>query len=415
MCSFSSRFVNDKFSEYYKGQSSTIQPPSSIEKREFGFLLFDEKIMLRHKRFKTPDALRVFFSSFAFSDAYYSCAYYEDPEAEMEKKGWLGADLIFDIDADHIPAGCSKTHDRWACNNCGFTGRGVSPERCPICGSQKFKVDTWLCDICLGSAKTETLKLFGMLTMDFGFHESEVKLFFSGHRGYHVHIENETVKTLDSSARKEIVDYVCGLGIDAAFRRNYERGLKSPSILKSLSSNSSGWHRRIVSGIRNLILNIDIQNYKNMGLKKNITEIIVKNKDMLLKKLENGKTIDLIREISLKNWEKIIKCCINFQSVKVDTVVTTDIHRLIRLANTLHGKTGLKKVQVPFSNIEDFDPFKSAVAFNHGRVSVFVSDVPEFRMGDETFGPYKNQKVELPTAAAVLLICKGRAEVLTDV
>jgi hypothetical protein len=64
------------------------------------------------------------------------------------------------------------------------------------------------------------------------------------------------------------------------------------------------------------------------------------------------------------------------------------------------------------SAIDVFDPFKSAVAFKIGTVGVFVSDAPEFRLGDETFGPYKNRKVELPTAAAVLLICKGRAEVV---
>jgi DNA primase small subunit len=38
-------------------------------------------------------------------------------------------------------------------------------------------------------------------------------VFFSGHRGYHVQIENEVVKTLDAMARKEIVDYVSGLGL----------------------------------------------------------------------------------------------------------------------------------------------------------------------------------------------------------
>jgi DNA primase small subunit len=82
------------------------------------------------------------------------------------------------------------------------------------------------------------------------------------------------------------------------------------------------------------------------------------------------------------------------------------------LADTLHGKTGLRKVGFPISDIEDFDPFKDAVAFKKGTVSVFVSDAPEFRLGDENFGPYKKQRVELPTAVAVLLICRDRAEVI---
>lgn len=234
---------------------------------------------------------------------------------------------------------------------------------------------------------------------DFGFPEKGIKLFFSGHRGYHVHVEDEAVMMLDSIARKEIVDYVCGLGIDIAFKG-----------LKDLSINNSGWHGRIARGLYNLILNA--KDYEKIGLRKNVVEILVKNKDILLNNLENGKGIDVVKGVGSKNWKKIIEFCANHQAAKVDTVVTTDIHRLIRLPNTLHSKTGLKKVEVPISNIKNFDPFKSAVAFKEGTATVFVSDAPEFRLGDEIFGPYKNQKVELPSAAAALLICKGRAEVV---
>jgi len=99
------------------------------------------------------------------------------------------------------------------------------------------------------------------------------------------------------------------------------------------------------------------------------------------------------------------------QSSKIDTVVTTDIHRLIRMNSTLHGKTGLKKVEFPAKNLQDFDPFTGAVAFKKGEVKVLVADAPEFKLGGETLGPYKNETKELPVAAAVMLICKGRAKV----
>jgi hypothetical protein len=76
----------------------------------------------------------------------------------------------------------------------------------------------------------------------------------------------------------------------------------------------------------------------------------------------------------------------------------------------LHGKTGLRKVMVPITGIEHFDPFKSAVAFKEGTVSVTAADAPQFRLGDETYGPYQEETIELPTAAALLLLCKGRAK-----
>ena len=79
---------------------------------------------------------------------------------------------------------------------------------------------------------------------------------------------------------------------------------------------------------------------------------------------------------------------------------------------TLHGKTGLKKIEFPAKSLQDFDPFKEAVAFKKGEVKVLVSEAPEFRLAGETLGPYKNQMVTLPTAAAVMLICKKRAKVV---
>jgi len=66
----------------------------------------------------------------------------------------------------------------------------------------------------LASAKAETIKLLEILMEDFGFSESEIHTFFSGHRGYHVHVESEAVKALNAMERKEIVDYVSALGLN---------------------------------------------------------------------------------------------------------------------------------------------------------------------------------------------------------
>lgn len=404
-------FIQRMFREYYASNSSLSEGPPMIEKREFGFASF-EGWMLRHKSFKNNEELAFFLRDSTPRDAYFSCAYYENPEAEMEKKDWLGADLIFDIDADHIPTSCDKVHDEWTCGDCGFAGKGVAPEKCPICGSEKFDERTWPCEVCLASAKAETMKLLDMLVRDFGFSEKEVRVFYSGHRGYHVHIEGETVKSLDAVARKEIVDYVCGLGFDAVFHGIGEKSWSMSPVLRSLSLSASGWRGRLAKGIYNFILNAKQEDYKSIGLKNNAIRAIMKNKDMILKSWGDVESRSVVKGVDFETWRKIAEFCAESQSAKVDTVVTTDIHRLIRLAGTLHGKTGLKKVEFSISDIEDFDPFKSAIAFKKGTVTVFVSNAPKFRLGDEMFGPYKKQKVELTTAAAVLLICKDMAEVV---
>jgi len=376
-----------------------------IEKREFGFASFDGW-MLRHRSFKTTNELTTFLQNSTPRDAYFSCAYYADPEAEMEKKGWLGADLVFDIDADHIPTPCGKIHDEWNCGNCGFSGKGITPQMCPKCGGEKFDTSTWPCEVCLDSAKTETLKLIDFLMYDFGFSEKEIQVFFSGHRGYHVHVESEAIRSLDSMARKEIVDYITGLGLDIAYF-----GLTDGKVLHGPNIRESGWKGRIAKGVYDFILNAKEEDFKQVGLQAN-AELLVRNKNKLLKSLEGVGTWSTVKGVAFGTWKRLVDHCINTISAKIDTVVTTDIHRLIRLTDTLHGKTGLKKVEFALSELSTFDPFKNAIAFKGGAAKVFVSHIPKFRLGDEVFGPYRSQEVELPTAAALLLVCKGRAKVI---
>jgi DNA primase small subunit len=395
-------FIQEKFAEYYQLNSSSIDPPSSLVNREFAFLLFKERMMLRHKGVKNVEDLRTQLKTVVPSDVYYSSAHYEKPEEEMEAKGWLGADLVFDIDADHIPTPCGKQHDTWLCNNCGATGRGARPEMCPSCKGLKFDDKNWLCEMCLESAKRETMKLIEVLTRDFGLSLQEMTVAFSGHRGYHVHVEDEVVQTLDQMARKEIVDYMVGIGFEPRFH-GLEEGL-GPSL------EEAGWRGRIAKGTYEFLLNATAEQLEEMGLKKNVVNSLGNQRDKILESWKSRGPWKM-KIVSSESWKKIVQKAIENQSVKIDTVVTTDIHRLIRLTNTLHGKTGLKKMHVSVSRIEGFDPLKEAVAFKEGRISLLVFEAPEFRLGDERYGPYKNTKAELPTSAALFLLCKGAAQV----
>jgi DNA primase small subunit len=249
------------------------------------------------------------------------------------------------------------------------------------------------------------MKLLDMLMEDFGFSDKELRVFFSGHRGYHVHVENEAVRNLDSAARKEIADYVCGLGLEnPSFALNEKRS-------KKLNVSYPGWQGRIARGIHDFALKAKAEDYRNIGLKANVAEAFAKSRIVVLKNVSESDTWESVKGVGPETWKKIVERFTLSQSASVDTVVTTDTHRLIRLGSTLHGKTGMKKTEFPITTIEDFDPFKSAIAFKKGTATVLVSDAPEFRLGDQTFGPYRNQRIELPTAAAILLVCRKRAEV----
>ena len=411
MSSLSQRFIRDKFADYYKQHSVSILPPTSMEKREFGFLLFEKRMMFRHRGFREVDGLRSSLSTIVPSDVYYSSAYYERPEEEMKTKGWLGADLIFDIDADHIPTPCATTHDIWTCTSCGASGKGGHPQKCPTCGGGKFKEKTWPCEVCLEAAKAETIKLIDVLTEDFGFSSEMLTVAFSGHRGYHVHVENEEIHGLDSMARKEIVDYVMGIGLEAEFHglgksATPERMFSGPDL------NAQGWRGRVARGTYDLLLAASAEELEKAGLRKGIASDLVLNRESLLESWKEEGPWGGFKGVGLETWKKIAQYGVEKQSVKIDTVVTPDINRLIRLSNTLHGKTGLKKLEFSITDIEDFDPLKSAVAFKEGTVTVNVSEAPQFRVEDGIYGPFERQRVELPTAAALMLLCKGVAKVV---
>jgi DNA primase small subunit len=410
-------WVYEKFSAFYRNPQYTFPSPKSFSQREYAFLLFKERAMVRHKAFASSTSLRSALRERIPSDVYHSCAYYENPDAEMDKKGWSGADLVFDIDADHIPTSCGKIHDEWKCSNprCGVSGgmvgRGVTPDECPACGGVKFDVKTWACDQCIDTTRAETRKLLDMLTNDFGFAESEIHTYFSGHRGYHIHVENEAVQSLDTMARKEIVDYVCGIGLDLFDKKKFgPRKVKGEKSVPEFSLNDYGWKGRLKKSMSKFIESASKEDLLKAGLTRQAVTSIFNHKNAILKQCFTENRWKNIKG-TYENWIKLAEYVKNQEIAQIDTVVTSDIHRLIRANGTLHGKTGLLKVEFPVKELDTFDPFVVAVAFKEGTAKVQVSDAPEFKLRGESFGPFKNKTVELPTAAVVLLILKGRAEV----
>jgi DNA primase small subunit len=98
----SREFVYQRFSEFYKDPANAIPSPPLPEQREFGYLMFKERFMVRHRHFNSIEDFRKLLAQTTPSDVYHSCAYYENPDFDMDKKGWTGSDVVFDIDADRL-------------------------------------------------------------------------------------------------------------------------------------------------------------------------------------------------------------------------------------------------------------------------------------------------------------------------
>src|SRR6266852_2378974 len=94
-----SQTISQQFQRYYLDQARKIPSPQNMASRDFGFLLFKEKFMVRHRAVRTSESLLGAIRDLVPAHVYFSTARYKEPTAAMEAKGWEGADLVFDIDA----------------------------------------------------------------------------------------------------------------------------------------------------------------------------------------------------------------------------------------------------------------------------------------------------------------------------
>lgn len=403
----SEQYVSDQFKRYYASGARFVEAPSEIERREFGFFSFGGRSMFRHIGFNDTLRLRGYLMDRAPSHTYFSAAYYRDPEAAMAQKGWLGADLVFDIDADHLDLPCHEKHDRWTCKTCGSEGVGHPPERCPECEKATFVEESWLCERCLSAAKYEAQKLIDILIQDFGYNPSkEISVNFSGNRGYHVHVRSPYAKGLDQLARREVVDYILGIGIQAEFQ-----GLIGRRVGSSQTTRQGGWRGRSIRALYDFVANITQDDVKGLKLGRNASRNLMEHRDEILAAIMDRHPGRIARYIDSKSLDKLLVVAAKEQASHIDTVVTTDLRRLIRLPNTLHGKTGWLAQNVPLDDLADYNPLSRAMAFTEGTEKVYIRRAPEIVIGGETYGPFEEESQELPLAVAMFLLCRRAARV----
>ncbi|MCX8181065.1 MAG: hypothetical protein N3E41_06800 [Thermofilaceae archaeon] len=317
------------FQSYYKQLTVGDIVVSSLSKREFAFSYFDEGGMHRHISFEETGKLLNHLRASSPKHVYYSTAYYLYPSAkDMDAKGWEGADLVFDIDVDHIETDCKSAHDQWRCKTCNTSGWG-NVKACPHCGGEAIEKRTWVCETCINVARDEVFKLVEMLEMDFGLSLHELFITFSGHRGFHIHVESPAVRVLNQDARRELIDYVKGLGIDIRVMLVKNKG----GFKLRYGANSSGWYARIsrwalfMLGAEDPVLN-------------------------------------------LRDWEKIFIGSMKKEAVAIDENVTIDTKRLIRLPNSLHGKTGLKAAPFTVNELEKGEFIEKVKVFSKEEIKI---------------------------------------------
>lgn len=371
-------FLKQRFADYFRTQEILV--PSSSAMREWAFVPFDSGGYLRMRRhlgFGTPDEVGQYIRTMTPAHVYYSTAYYLDPGAPtMAEKGWTGADLIFDLDADHLM-------------------RGPYP-------------------VMLARVKEETEKLITMLTEELGFSPGDLKVVFSGGRGYHVHIQNQAVRGWRSGERRELIDYVCGTGLDPA------------ALLAKRGAQARGWHSRYRGAlieyltwlqslppeeVRSTLLSLS-------GVGETTADRFLAQVTTYIEDLQTDppgvNPADLVfgrvinAAMAEKEGELISR--IRSRAALADEPVTTDIHRLIRMPGSLHGGSGLKVTQIRPGDLHAYDPLVDAVAFGEREVKIEVSKAVTVALMGSSY-PLAAGLQSVPEAVAVFVCCRGMGEI----
>jgi Eukaryotic and archaeal DNA primase small subunit. len=95
-------------------------------------------------------------------------------------------------------------------------------------------------------------------------------------------------------------------------------------------------------------------------------------------------------------------------SIRIDEVVTTDVHRLIRAPGSLNNKTGFAAIPLSYSDLDrDAESIvERALAFRKGEVPVRLKEPVEEVLGLEI----GREEAVVPTYIAIYLYLQGKAE-----
>ena len=381
-------YLKGRFGDHYR--RTAVSPPPAANEREWGYITWSEggTTMVRHHSHLDlvgGGDLGDFLAGERPRHVYFSAGRYDDPGAEsMGRKGWRGSDLVFDLDADHLP--------------------GVDPE-----------TDSYA--EMLRECKGALERLLDLLESDFAF--EDLTVVFSGGRGYHVHVRDPDVLGLDRTARREVVDYVLGEGVEfedvvATEAVGGPAGRSSPAQKRTLPA--GGWagrtRRRLDAFVEELLAMEEddaierLREFERIGEGKATAALNAarNNREELAR--GNVDVHSAVFSVARQLFEEVLA----EESAPIDEPVTTDVNRLIRLPGSLHGGTGLEVQRIDRADVSEFDPLVDAVpeTFADNDIAVYVREPTTVELGGESFRLSEGVH-SVPEYAGVFAMARGHA------
>ena len=271
--------TREEIRQYYTEEYTVKEVPDyitrNIHRREFAFDRIGKGPRDRFHQFTQTKYLeRVIRAKKPFS-AYSSIALYDEPK---KRKGWDGAELVFDVDAKDLPI--------------------------RTCNCKTGEV----CEKCLQQAKEIILKISDNI-QTLGF--KDIHYVYSG-RGYHLRIQDEQLLHTESTFRAELVNYLLGADIP-----QLEEGIPHFTIQFGYPQIYTNWFKYTVNHLE--------KTRRYPGLNKKLKNDIIKRRELM-----NTGQWGLIRgQIGIKRYDKLVRMIAGINTLLCDTKVSVDTKRIL--------------------------------------------------------------------------------------
>lgn len=393
------RFAH-RFGQYY--QHASLWSPPRVKTREWMFIPFGGAPPLRHKSFSNVGQVQSFLAQRAMHSCFYSTAYWRRPfELKMADKLWQGADLIFDLDGDHLP---------------GVTDRDF-PGMLEVIQEQAWSL--WN----------------DYLEPEFGFSEDHLQVTFSGHRGFHLHYRDPKLFHLDSEARRELVSHIRGEGVDvqgglARFHDMSARGWTQRirqgmdamiDTLRSIQRGDDGSGAeltRLESALQSLQDREGHTSQRSASAIKRLAELLMH--DGRVQRLKEGK-FELLGNYQalFLNLLKADASVVLGSAGETDEVVTIDVRRQIRWPTSLHGKSGMRVSEFSLDRLDPdasnaYNPLYEAfvLGMDDSIEIEWVVDEAVAQFGEQRIESSVGERFSIHESGATFLVLKGWAQLV---
>lgn len=401
----------------------------NLSRKEFGVGDFGRKIVRRYITFNTSSDLYSYLRNEAPPYISYSVADWQYPaERDDAQRGFLGAELIYEFDDDEFVK--YSPEDIAYCPICKdihtvgeLLEKGYNPLYCVKCGSRRDVIplpskSRW------SRIVYETKRILEILIEDFNVPPRYIHLNYSGNRGIHIHVTDNrytdakvmfpnyrnslSVMNAMQDVRKEMAEYFSLSNFDAQYirLRLEEDRITGPTI------SYGGMVGRIVREIHRKLRSTN-NPYVFHKYISNPTERDAMER--LLSAAGNRKMAELVsiglydngigNTTLLNAWRSVFNGIARELAIPFDVQTSTDIKRLIRLPESIHGTTGLAAKGIKHQELDHFNPYSDAVVLpERPKITLWIRYLPEVEFDGKKYGPYNEEEVDLPLNFGIYLL-----------